>query len=106
MTRIGYQLSSLKPKLTTPEEVREALERLGAMGCTTLQVQGKLEADELQEFCEYITAQYNDGWGEGFGQRDIQVKGGKLNVHFKQEGIPAFWVQAGKGKNPVGRTSR
>ena len=39
MTRIGYQLSSLKPKLTTPEEVREALERLGAMGCTTLQVQ-------------------------------------------------------------------
>ena len=39
MTRIGYQLSSLKPKLTTPEEVREALERLGAMVCTTLQVQ-------------------------------------------------------------------
>ena len=96
---------SVKEKV---KQVAVSVENVGCIlyGCTTLQVQGKLEADELQEFCEYITAQYNDGWGEGFGQRDIQVKGGKLNVHFKQEGIPAFWVQAGKGKNPVGRTSR
>lgn len=39
MTRIGYQISSLRPKLTTAEEVREALRSLSAMGYTALQVQ-------------------------------------------------------------------
>ena len=35
--------------------------------------------------CEYITGQYADGWGEAFEQRDIQVDGGCLNVHFYQD---------------------
>ena len=53
-------------------------------GCTTLTLQEFLEAPELQEVCEYITGQYADGWGEVFEQRDIQVDGGYLNVHFYQ----------------------
>lgn len=39
MTRIGYQLSSLRPKLTMEEEVREALRKLSAMGYKDLQIQ-------------------------------------------------------------------
>lgn len=39
MTRIGYQISSLRPKLTTAEEVREALGNLSAMGYKVLQIQ-------------------------------------------------------------------
>lgn len=53
-------------------------------GCTTLQLKEFLEADELAELCDYITGQYSDGWGEGFEQRDIEVDGGTLNVHFWQ----------------------
>ena len=36
----------------------------------------------MKELCDYITGQYSDGWGEGFEQRDIEVEGGTLNVHF------------------------
>lgn len=41
MTRIGYQLSSLKPRLTTAAEVWEALARLKAMGYAALQIDRK-----------------------------------------------------------------
>lgn len=51
-------------------------------GCTTLQLKEYLKSWELKEMCEYIWGQYSEGWGEGFGQRDIQVKDGILNVDF------------------------
>jgi len=53
-------------------------------GCTTLELKDFLDAAEMKELCDYITGQYNDGWGEGFEQRDIEVDGGTLNVHFWQ----------------------
>lgn len=52
------------------------------VGCTTLLLNEDLEGSELTKLCDYITGQYSDGWGEGFEQRDIQVEGGVLNVHF------------------------
>ncbi len=53
-------------------------------GCTTLELKEYLDSAELEELCDYITGQYSDGWGEGFEQRDIEVDGGTLNVHFWQ----------------------
>ena len=67
-------------------------------GCTTLELKEFLDREELTELCDYITGQYSDGWGEGFEQRDIEVDGGCLNVHFwqwdgfsfkEQEKVPA-----------------
>lgn len=62
-------------------------------GCTTLRMKEYLESEELQELCDYITGQYSDGWGEGFEQRDIQVDGGTLNVHFWQGSETRFQMQ-------------
>ena len=53
-------------------------------GCTTLELKEFLNEAEMNELCGYITGQYSDGWGEGFEQRDIEVDGGTLNVHFWQ----------------------
>lgn len=53
-------------------------------GCTTLELKEYLDKEEMKELCDYITGQYSDGWGEGFEQRDIEVDGGTLNVHFWQ----------------------
>lgn len=62
-------------------------------GCTTLQLKEFLDADELNELCDYITGQYSDGWGEGFEQREIPVDGGYLSVHFWQPLDTQFQVR-------------
>ncbi len=75
-------------------------------GCTTLRLKEKLEPGELYELCEYITGQYSDGWGEGFEQRDIQVDGGTLNVHFWQGGRMKFQIQTAEEKKTDQETEK
>ena len=62
-------------------------------GCTKLELNEFLSQEELQEFTEYITGQYSDGWGEGFEQQDIQVEEGILNVHFWHPGMERAKMQ-------------
>lgn len=74
---------SIKEKVTSA--VVSVKEAEGVLyGCTTLELTEFLDKAELTELCDYITGQYSDGWGEGFEQRDIEVDGGTLNVHFWQ----------------------
>ena len=53
-------------------------------GCATVVVDEDLTKRGWKELKDYLSGQYSDGWGEGFEQRDIQVEGGILNVHFWQ----------------------
>ena len=62
-------------------------------GCATVIVDEDLTERGCNDLQDYITGQYSDGWGEGFEQRDIQVKDGILNVHFWQEDHFAFTVE-------------
>ena len=62
-------------------------------GCATVIVDEDLTERGWNDLQDYITGQYSDGWGEGFEQRDIQVKDGILNVHFWQEDHFAFTVE-------------
>ena len=62
-------------------------------GCATVIVDEDLTERGWNDLQDYITGQYSDGWGEGFEQRDIQVKDGILNVHFWQEDHFAFSVE-------------
>lgn len=84
MTRIGYQISSLRPRLTTAEEVREALENLSAMGYKTLQVQwihpsvpDEAVAEALREkgmVCLGVQDRYpavREGWDRMVGQNRL-----------------------------------
>lgn len=53
-------------------------------GCAVVTFHQDLSERQWNAVMEYITGQYSDGWGEGFEQRDIEVDGGVLNVHFWQ----------------------
>ena len=53
-------------------------------GCAVITFRQDLSERQWNSVMEYIMGQYSDGWGEGFEQRDIEVDGGVLNVHFWQ----------------------
>lgn len=76
-----------------PEEVREHLVSIipsvavqdGKLcGCTAITYRQDLSEHQWNALFRDIAGQYSDGWGEGFEQRDIEVDGGILNVHFWQ----------------------
>ena len=51
-------------------------------GCTTVRLKSPLTDAELKDFQDYLIGQFADGMGEGFEQREIEVDGGVLYVHF------------------------
>ena len=76
-----------------PDEVREHLVSIipsvavqdGKLcGCTAITYRQDLSEHQWNALFREIAGQYSDGWGEGFEQRDIEVDGGILNVHFWQ----------------------
>ena len=77
------------------KSIRLSIEEHGGelCGCATVIVDEDLTERGWNDLQDYITGQYSDGWGEGFEQRDIQVEGGILNVHFWQEDHFAFTVE-------------
>lgn len=54
-------------------------ELYGVLEC---RIREPLTKEELDKLISYWTGQESDGWGEGFEQRDIGVRGGQLNVRF------------------------
>ena len=77
------------------KSIRISVEEHGGelCGCATVVVDEDLTERGWNDLKEYLSGQYSDGWGEGFEQRDIQVEGGNLNVHFWQEEHFAFTVE-------------
>ena len=43
---------------------------------TTVVAKEELSEKEIKEVKDYISGQFSDGWGEGFEQREIEVKPG------------------------------
>ncbi len=51
-------------------------------GCATVKLREPLTSEECAALKIYLIAQYADGWGEGFEQREIETVDGVLFVHF------------------------
>lgn len=51
-------------------------------GVTEVQSYGELAQAELDEVISELTAQFSDGWGEGFEQRPIVTRDGDLYLSF------------------------
>ena len=54
------------------------------MGVATLELNTPLDSTELSKIKDEITGQCSDGWGEGFGQREIKCDGREIYVSFWQ----------------------
>ena len=70
-------------------------------GCATVVVDEDLTKRGWKDLQNYLSGQYSDGWGEGVEQRDIQVEGGVLNVHFWQPEDFSFRVVLVETKAPM-----
>lgn len=73
--------SSVKEKVTSAVPSVEIRER-ELCGCTTVKLTSPLTDTEQKDLQDYLIGQFADGWGEGFEQREIEVDGGTLYVHF------------------------
>ena len=73
--------SSVKEKVTSAVPSVEIRER-DLWGCTTVKLTSPLTDTEQKDLQDYLIGQFADGWGEGFEQREIEVDGGTLYVHF------------------------
>lgn len=65
---------SIKPDV---EMVRDTM-----MGVAVIKMTKPLTQSEIDDLKDYVTGQFSDGWGESFEQREIQVSGGEIYVHF------------------------
>ena len=52
------------------------------MGVAVIKMTKPLTQTEIDDLKDYVTGQFSDGWGESFEQREIQVSGGEIYVHF------------------------
>ncbi len=90
---VDQYADDLLPFYDGPEDIKTKLESIlptvevheGKLyGCAVVACRQDLSERQWNDVMEYITGQYSDGWREGFEQRDIEVDGGFLNVHFWQ----------------------
>lgn len=62
-------------------------------GVLECRIREPLTPEELNKLTCFWNGQESDGWGEGFEQRDIEVEGGRLNVHFWNTGNYAIMTE-------------
>lgn len=65
---------SIRPDV---ERVRDVM-----MGVAVIKMTKPLTEPEIEDLKDYLTGQFADGWGESFEQREINVSGNEIYVHF------------------------
>lgn len=92
------------------DSVREKVERITMgvkeqdnvlYGCASLTLRKPLTPREYVEVEEYLRGQYSDGWGEGMEQREIEVDGGELYLHFYVGAGSYFLIQMKAPENSM-----